>query len=449
MNADLEIAVSALAAKSEPYTTFWQYYDGKQPLVYNTEKLRQIFQKIDARFTLNWCAVVADSVLDRLEMIGATISKNTEQSARLAELWTGSGLDEELEAIHEEIAVVGESFVIAWLNPETEEIEAYHNDARLVHVEYSQANPRVKRFGAKWWRDETGRVLLTLYYPDRFEYYRTKDKIKAGGAVNHQSFEPDPQVPTAINALGEIPIFHFRSSRRRPVSQLTNALEPQDAINKLLADMMVAAEFGAYRQRFVISNVGIKKGQLKNSPNEIWDIPGGQDGDQPTSVGQFDATDLNSYLGAIDKLSMGIGVITRTPKHYFYAQGGDPSGEALLALEAPLNKKVGRMINTLIPTWQRLAAFLLRLDGSDQAPQAIFINYAKPETVQPKTQAEIRRANRASGIPLVTILRDEGWTDSDLDQLRQDLEEEAASSSAYADAALAAAQRKFDQGTAP
>lgn len=448
MNHDLEIAVEELSQKSEPYTKLWAYYDSKQPLVYNNEKLRQIFHGLNARFTLNWCAVVADSVLDRLELIGATISDDKGAATALAEIWDESGITEELDTIHEEIAVVGESFVIAWQDPATEEIEAYHNDARLVHVEYFQDKPRIARFGAKWWRGDDGRVYLTLYYPDRFEYYRSKEKVKGKYAISHNAFEPDPEVPLAENTLGRIPIFHFRSNRRKPASQLTNAIEPQDAINKLFSDVMVAAEFGAFRQRYVISQAGIPKGKLKNSPNEIWDLPGGQDGEQPTQVGQFDATSLDNYLGAMDKLAMGIGIITRTPKHYFYSQGGDPSGEALVALEAPLNKKTQRMINTLIPTWQQLGSFLLQLIGVQIDARQIFINYAAPETIQPKTQAEIRKTNRQSGIPLISILRDEGWTESDLDQLRQDIQDEAAATATYANAALGAAQRNFDQGIA-
>lgn len=446
MNADLEIAVKALSAKSEMYCKFWEYYDGEQPLVYNNEKLRQIFHGLNARFTLNWCAVVADSVLDRLSILGTAISQDKTQAAALAEVWAASGLSDEIDAIHEEIAVVGESFVIAWVNPETEEIEAYHNDARLVHVEYRQDNPRVARFGAKWWRGEDNRIYLTLYYPDRFEYYRTKESVKMKGTISANAFIVDPGVPAAENSIGQIPIFHFRSNRRKPASQLTNAIEPQDAINKLFSDVMVAAEFGAFRQRYVISQAGIGKGKLKNSPNEIWDIPAGQADEQPTSVGQFDATALDNYLDGMDKIAMWVGVITRTPKHYFYAQGGDPSGEALVALEAPLNKKTQRMINTLIPTWQRLSAFLLQLNGIEVKPQTILINYEKPETIQPKTQAEIRKTNRQSGIPLSTILRDEGWTESDLEQLDQDLQAEAAATATYANAALGAAQRNFDQG---
>lgn len=447
MNADLEIAVKALSAKGTRYSQLWDYYDGRQPLIYNNEKLREIFHGLNARFTLNWCAVVVDSILDRMSIIGATIASDSATDAALNKLWTSSGIADDIDTIHEEIAVTGESFVIAWVNPASEEIEAYHNDARLVHVEYDGDNPRVKRFAAKWWKDDDDRYNLTLYYADRLEYYRAKSKTQMGSmAASSKDFEPVSDIPIAENPFGMIPVFHFRSNQRRPMSQISNVLEPQDAINKLMADMMVAAEFGAYKQRYVISSVGIGKGKVKNSPNEIWDLPAGMEGEQPTSVGQFDATSLDNYLSAIDKIAMSIGVITRTPKHYFYANGGDPSGEALIALESPLNKKTQRMINVLVPTWQRLAAFLLALDGRTVAASEVFVNYETPATVQPRTQAEIRKLNRESGLPLTTILRDEGWTDEELAQVEDDLTAEAASTANYADAALSAAQRQFNAG---
>ena len=81
---------------------------------------------------------------------------------------------------------------------------------------------------------------------------------------------PTADEPVAPNEYGLIPMFHFRSSRRGPKSQLANVIEPQDMINKLLSDMMVAAEFGAFPQRYVISQAGIVN--LQNNPNAIWDL---------------------------------------------------------------------------------------------------------------------------------------------------------------------------------
>jgi hypothetical protein len=43
------------------------------------------------------------------------------------------------------------------------------------------------------------------------------------------------------------------------------------------------------------------------------------------------------------------------------------------------------------------------------------------QTIQPGTQAQIRKVSKDTGIPLRTLLRDEGWTEADLDQMYQDM----------------------------
>lgn len=451
-DTDLQKALAALAAKKAQYDLLWQYADGEAPLIYNNEKLREIFRGLDARFTANWCAVVVDAVLDRLEPRTPQVTGDEELSSRLADLWEETGLVNDERSVHEEVAVVGESFVIAWPDADGDGatsplgVEAFHNDARLVHVEYDADNPRRKRFAAKWWQTEDDKMRLTLYYPDRLEYYVSRQKAKAGAPLRAEAFEPYGDEPSAANPYGVVPVFHFRANPRRPKSELANAIELQNAVNKLLADMMVAAEFGAFKQRWVISQNGI--GKLRNSPNEIWDLPSGEAGMQPTAVGQFEPTDLGNYLQAIEKLAAHIGVITRTPKHYFFAQGGDPSGEALLAMEAPLNKKVERLIASLRPTWRELAAFLLTVTGAQVSPRQTAIAYADPRTVQPETLARVRKLEREAGLPLATILRREGWSDAALAQLAADIEAERLQDREFADAVLSAAQRDMDRGEA-
>lgn len=449
MATDLEIAVAALTAKKRPYSTLWDYYDGQQPLVYSSTKLREIFSGIEARFTENWCAVVVDSVLDRLELYTPTVAGDEVETALLAAAWEQTGLVDDEYGIHEDVAVVGESFVLAW--PDEEGVlQAFHNDARLCHAEYDAENPRQMRFAAKWWVASDG-IRLTLYYADRLEYYASTRDFKAGETATAKAFAPWAAGPdgmaVAENPYGQIPVFHFRSNRRKPKSQLVNVVEVQDAVNKLLADMMVAAEFGAFPQRFVISSAGIAN--LKNNPNAIWDLVSAEQGMQATAAGQFAATELLNYLNAINKLSADIGIITRTPRHYFFQQGGDPSGEALIAMEAPLTKKTHRLQETLTPTWRDLAAFMLRLLGSEVASQQVRVVYAPVATVQPRAVAEIRKLAVEAGVPLRTHLRrEEGWTESDVAQMDGDREAERVAERSYADAVLGAAQRDFDQGDA-
>jgi len=415
---DLEKAFTALQGKQTLYTTLWAYYDGDQPLVYSSERLRKVFTNLNAKFVQNWCAVVVDACMDRITLDGLQVAEDDAATDLLAQTLQETGLDLDSFDAHLASLVTGEAFVIAW--PETDEetkttLTAYYNDPRLCHIQYDPANPRKKLWAAKWWVNVEGGYSLTLYYPDRLEYYITKkkhDQVSTAGA-----FEP-AEIPQADNPYGVIPVFHLRLERRKTVSALINALCPQDGVNKLFADMMVAAEFGAFRQRYVIANASVAN--LKNAPNEIWRIPPGDGQGQQSSAGEFAATELGNYLQAMDKLATSIAIITRTPKHFFFTQGGDPSGEALIAMEAPLNKKCARYISCFTPTWREIGAFLLQLLGHPIEPDRITPQFAKPETVQPRTQAEILQMETAAGMPLVSALRDQGRDQAEIDQVAED-----------------------------
>lgn len=413
---DLQRAFDALNAKTTAYTNLWNYYDGDQPIVYSTERLEAVFRVLNAKFVQNWCAVVIDALLERLSLKGLTL-KDQSASSILTELWAKQGLGLESVDVHTAAFVTGEAFLIAWPN-EKGEIETYYNDPRLCTVFYDPERPKLIRFAAKWWNDEgDGKRHMTLYYPNRLEYYVSRDKGEdVQSWKNMRPAEPD-QAP---NPYGQVPVFHFRCQRRTTKSELANAVSIQDAVNKLLNDMMVAAEFGAFRQRWIIGNME-EIGQLKNAPNEIWQIPAGDGVGQGAQVGEFDAVDLGNYLNAIDKLATSIAVITRTPKHFFFGQGGDPSGEALIAMEAPLNKRAEHFMDVFGVTWRQVAAFMLKLKGQEVDPDQITPLFAEARTVQPLSEATTWREAVTAGLPLVTQLRREGWSQEELDQLEADL----------------------------
>lgn len=443
MTTDLELIFKALQAKQQPYSTAWDYYDGHHPLIYSTERLREIFRGLRARFSENWCAVVVDAAAERVSLSQFVSTQDQGAADRLNALWQSTGMHLDDDDAHLAALVCGEAFLMAWRDEESGEIEAYYNDPRLCHIEYDAAHPRRKRLGAKWWSGEDGKRYLNLYYPERIEYYVSRGKAENVSSAKHFREAAESE----INPFGEIPLFHLRRTRRAIVSELGNVIEPQNAINKLLADMMVAAEFGAFRQRYAITNADTS--ELPNTPGVLWEIPKDDgDGGEPTQVGEFSPTELSNYLDAIDKLALAIGVITRTPKHYFFAQGGDPSGEALIALEAPLNKKCERYIERFSSEMRAFGTFLLKLDGHEVDPLTIRAIYAEPRTVQPLTQAQIRETNVRAGVPLKTQLREEGKSEAYLDQLDADRAEEQAAAEAALGQAMARAQRGFDQGGA-
>lgn len=442
MATDLEIAFKALQAKQEPYNKLWDYYDGNHPLVYSTRRLREVFRGLDAVFSENWCATVVDAALERIQLQQFAVGNDQAATDALNALWKATEMDLDLDDAHLAMLVCGEAFVIVWPN-EAGETEAYYNDPRLCHVVYDAENPRKKAFAAKWWRLRDNHYRLTLYYSDRLEYYQTSRPTQGGAVPNSAKAFVRMDPDAAENPYGAIPVFHLRRERRTIVSELKNVLPLQAAVNKLLADMMISAEFGAFKQRWIITNADTDT--LKNAPNEIWTIPAGDGLGEGSSVGQFDETSLGNFITAIDHLVNAISSTSRTPKHFFFQQGGAPSGEALITEEAPLNKKCRRYINRSGNTLQHLAAFMLRLQGITVGPEEITPVFANPETVQPRTRAEIREIRVRAGEPLTYVMRDQGASEADLEQMQADKRRERAEAQASLAQALIEQQRRFDR----
>lgn len=427
---DIKLAYDTITGKVAQHTTNFNYYDGLHPLVFANERLRDVFAGVQVQFTENWCAVVIDAVKDRIQLEGL---EGADQAA-LDNLWSRNDLALEGDDLHEAVLVTGEGYLIAWPN-DAGQAEIYYNDPRLCHVFYEADNPRVARMAAKLWITDDGSYRMILYYPDWLEYYKTSGKAEnistAAAFVIDEDAAPGG---VAENPYEQIPVFHFRLNKRRLQGDLANVVPIQNGVNKLLTDMMVAAEYGAFKQRWIISNADV--GTLKNSPNQIWGVPAGDGVGQQTSIGEFSATDLDNYLGAVEQLAGDLARISRTPKHYLFAQGGDPSGEALIAMEAPLTAKVQDRIERFDPVWRRAVAFALQIDGAAVDPGDLKCKWREVQIVQPKTQAEIRLTNTQAGIPIVTQLREDGWTDEQLAQMQVDKSQEQASQAAFGDQLL-------------
>jgi len=437
MSTDLERAFEALQAKKKPYDKLFAYYEGDQPLTYmSSSRMQKIFQGLDGYFAQNWCSVVIDAVRDRINL--RKIEVKGAASKVWQELWEASQLEMESDELHEAELITGEAFLICWKNAEGK-MEAYYNDPRLCHLFYDAEFPRIKQFAAKWYEDDDARMRLTIYYSDRLDYYISKGK--AEDVSKASAFLP-MEPASGPNPFGEVPVFHFRKAKQIR-SDLKNVIPIQNATNKLLTDMMVAAEFGAFKQRYVISNAEVQ-GKLKNSPDEIWDLPAGDGMGQQTQAGQFDATPLSNYLDGIEKQVAAISSITRTPKHYFFQIGSNISGEALIAMEASLNKKAQDRIDRYAPEWKNVALFMLKHSGSEVASIDVTIRFDRPETIQPRTQAETRQMNSTAGVPLETSLREEGKSEEEIQQVMNDLQKQKTRHAKIAQAYLDQARKNFD-----
>lgn len=403
MSSDIESAYNLIKNKRPDLDALWSYANGEQPLRYSTERLAQAFDSIHAHFEVNWCSVIVDATLDRLALTGFDTRKSS-VDARLKELFAELHMEIEAHKAHNAALAVTQGFVIAWKGEQG--IELYYNDPRMCEIVYDSNHPKVKLFAAKWFVMEDERNEITLYYTDRIEHWQTEKK-------DPRSWKAFTLRTTDRNPYGVIPMFEFESP-----GEFVKVTSIQDAVNKLFSDMMVSAEFGAAPQRWAISNAD--PGNIRNGPNMWAWFPAGDGAGQSASVGQFEATDLKNYQDSMDALANYMAIITRTPKHYLLQFGSNVTGEALMTMEAPLTKKVKTRQRVFSAVWQDVAAFLLKMEGVEMKAVDITVNWERPEAVQVYTEAQARQLAVNTGIPLITVLRREGWTDVEIEKMEQD-----------------------------
>jgi len=433
---DIKIAFDAIKSKQDTETEYINYYNGDHPLVFAAKRLKDVFKNIDVKFSENWCAVVIDSVKDRLELQQLS-GKSENETNVLNDMWVNCLMDDESAELHESALVTGEGYVIVWPD-ENGKAEAFYNDPRKCHLQMDAENPKRPAWGAKMWITDEKIWRLNLYYADRIEKYATRKRNDDSMPDTVGEFKEFADEPVVKNEYGIIPIFKFGKK-----SELKNIIPLQAAVNKLLSDMMVSAEFGTFKQRWIISNS--ETSTLKNAPNEIWSIPSGDGSGQGTQVGEFNETDLSNFITAMNDIRTSISTISKVPKHYFFEKGGDPSGEALIAMEAPLNKKCDNYIKGLTVFWREVVGFMAEINNIKIDPANITPMFAPPETVQPKTEAEIIQAEVNTGIPLKTVLKRHGWTDAEIKQLEKDKQEEQLAQAELAQAYMDQARKNSNE----
>ena len=437
---DLELAFKALKGKQSRYEQLYAYYHGEQPLVYATEQLRSQFHTLTAKYSENWAAVVVDALLERISLGGFNLEDPGAKTA-IDTLWDELDLSLDADDIARDVAVCSEAFLMVEKTDDGQ-VRAFANAAHLCAAIYREDDPRELRFAAKWF--ELGGVThLTLYYPDVLEHY-VSDKPRAE-ITEPAAFQPDPETSQEPNGYGRIPLFHFQRDRNSPYGELQNVIPLQNAVNKLFADMMVSSEFGAYPQRWAILQALTKTSDLKAAPNTIMKFFFDAEGGLRPEVGQFAATQLSNFLDAIDHIASKIAVITRTPKHYLLQQG-DVSGEALIAMEAPLSRKASKYTGRMGVTWRQAAAFILELSGHTVRVNDVTPIWEDVRTVQPLTEAQIHEANSKAGMPIEIQLEREGWTAEELATLHDAETQRTVRETNAADVAREDALRRFNAG---
>lgn len=420
--ADIKWALDEFGARSSAYTLARKYFDGEHRLTFASEKLRSAFGQLFKAFADNLCPTVCETVKDRLKLDGFTVS--AAQSAT-DEIWRMNRLQVRANEVHLDALIEGDAYVIIWPDAE-DRVTFYPNRASGVVTQYDSEKPGYIIKAAKAWHDTDGRYRLTLYYRDRIEKYVTREKAQGrpDRAEAFIRYEADGEVWPLENPFDKVPVFHFgnrTSIGYLGISELKESIPIQDALNKSVADMLVASEFYGIPQRWAIGleedlTPEIAKKKYPLLAGGVW----GTTSDK-AQFGQFQPADIKAFLEVSEGFRKEMARVSRTPMHYFSLEGQMPSGESLKTAEAPLMKKVKDKTDAWGAVWSDAMRFaLIVANKGEHEPEA------KWADTQTRNEAEeiTNASTKVSGlkIPVEVAWRELGYSEEQISQMKTALE---------------------------
>lgn len=430
------------------------YYGGAQDLVYATDEFVRAFGDQFSTFRDNWCEVVVEAVQDRLDLQNMLLypsdSDSPDETAS-KDVW--DELDKnEFELVQDDLyngaLVEGRAYVIVW--PEADKIQVDANRAQNVRVTYQASDWRKPKHAIKRWVTETGSLYLTLYTSDFVYKYELPPEERL------RLIDPEVNVPTEEagwrprmvageawplpNPFGVVPVVEFPN--RRDESEIEQVIPIQDMLNKTMVDLSVAAEYGAFRQRYIVSSNREPSGGWKASPGYVWHLTPEVDVEGrplPTQVGTLEESDPVAYIRIVEMLLQHLSAITRTPQHMVLqtsrqgGRGDAPSGESLRVAETGLIKKVTKLQRLWGPRWLRVGHLVNHAlqgfpgDGLEGAPMTGETSWANPMAhFQTVLLEEGRRMIQDLGLPPEFAWRHLGFNETQIAEAKAFLMEQQA-----------------------
>lgn len=438
-----EWRVRQLSARMDARDTrlirYEDYYTGAHRIQFATKRFRKTFGDVFAdRYSDNWCALVVDAVEERCDVDGFRWAPNEDKGDSEAwDIWQRNNLDAESQVAHTEALINGESHVLVWWKDGTSDVpQLTIEHPRQMIVETAAGARNVRTAALKRWVGEDGYVYATLYLPDEIHKFISVAKAPDSGAglmlprdIKWKRREVRGETNPLPNPLGVVPVVPLYNRPRLLVageSEIRSVIPNQDAINKLVIDMLVASEFAAFRQRWATGielPMDEETGQLDRErlremfPPDL--VNAWMSGDPEANFGSFEATDLDNYVRAIENRVQAVASQTRTPPHYFYLKGSFPSGESIKSAETGLVAKARRKMRHWGEGWEEAMrlAFLVKGDAAKAAVMDAETIWKDPESRTEGEHVDATMKKQAIGVPWRILMEDLGYSQAKIDRM--------------------------------
>lgn len=404
------------------------YYDGKHKLAFATDKFLQTFGRLFHALADNWCEIVVDAAVERLAIEGFRFGDGQEGDDRAWEIWQANGLDSDSIMAHTEAVKCGRAYLLVEPPAGDGLPRIYVEHPSQMIVAHAPGNPRDRLAALKRFCGDDGYLYAYLYLPEGVVKYRTEKPVNGNvqlpaGYADEKWQQIDAQ-PHEFGAVPVVPLYNNPTMLGGGRSDLLPAIPVQDAINKLVADMIVDSETVAFPQRVVLGwevpkgsdGRPLKEAELHALRSKVWSFK-----EPDTKVDQLDGADLSSYVSPIEMLIQHLAAQTRTPPHYLLAKMANLSGDALKAAESGLVAKVRRKMRDFSDGWEDAIRLAFKALGDDAKAGDMGAEtlWANPERRADAEVADSLVKMRTLGVPLEILWEQAGYSPRQITRMKK------------------------------
>lgn len=397
------------------------YYRGKSPMAFLSPEAKEALGERFGSMGSNLCRLAVTSLAERLRVTGFTLD-----GAPAEELWAdwiGNDLDQVASVAHREALTLGSAFVIVWADS-TGAPAISVESARQVAVVRDPGTRKIVA-GVKKWETKTTTEAV-LYEAEKITRYRANHVGAQGSTMR--------VVEVLDNPLGVPPVVELRNNDRLlqgGVSELADMIPLQDALNKLLSDMMVGSEYYARPRRWASGVELVEEEVLDAEGNPTGEVevenpfPEGNRmmiaEDPAAKFGQLPAADLASYESAIRSIVEQMQAVSGLPAHYVGVTSNQPpSADALRAAEASLTARAEQRQQVFGRSWEEVAklAHAVRT-GLDPQRLKVRVSWADPATRSLAQEADaVVKLFQTGLLPASYALSRLGYSDDEVKAIR-------------------------------
>jgi len=403
------------------------YYEGRHPLTFATPKFRDAFGYAFREFADNWCDLVVDATEERLNVEGFRLGSQPEGDKKAWAIWQANQLDAESQLAHTEALITGRCFALVWAGDDGSPAITIESPTEMV-LATAAGNRRVRLAAMKRWLDDSGYIFGTLYLPDALYKFQSKSKLKGNRLstvtptrwVEREGV--DFEITNPLGVVSVVPLVNRPRLMGAGVSEIAKVIPIQNAINKLVMDMVVASEFGAAPQRWA-TGLEVPKDPVTGQPVEmfktmldrIWSVS-----NENTKFGEFGATDLSNFVKGIELLVQHIASQTRTPPHYFYLSGQFPSGESIKSAETGLVAKTRRKMRHFGEAWEEVIRLALAVDGDKRRSKILDTEtiWRDPESRSEAQHMDAVIKTKLLGVPDEILWEKAGFSPQEIQRMK-------------------------------